>query len=275
MNTTKSNFISTLKDRKGILILGHRGCRKSEVVENTLPAFRKALDAGADGIEIDVETTSDGSLVVINRWFANKELNFFPWERTLKTIQACGRETGIAVPTFTEVCELIASYPDSVFNVEIKSSDRYLCQTAKKVGRIIHRFGFGHRVIISSFDMNTLLTMKRHYSELETAYLFRREDRVADIKEKGTLKYKVNGFINRSGIKAVLTGSDTLHPEIGLVSENKKALWQKYARLASKRINCWTVDSEADFMKALKTGADVVISDDPFKAMEYRKNRLK
>ncbi|MFH0998368.1 MAG: glycerophosphodiester phosphodiesterase [Pseudomonadota bacterium] len=274
MKFPKTDFITRLKKSKGILILGHRGCRKSDVFENTLPAFRKAFDAGADGIEIDVETALDGRLVVINRWFANKTFGFFPCERELETIQAYGMEKGIAVPTFDEVCELIIIYPDSIFNVEIKSCDRLLCRTAKQVGRCINRFGIGHQVIVSSFDMNALITMKIGFPGIETAYLFRAEDRVVELKEKGTLKYIVNGFINRSGIKAVLTCSDTLHPEIKLIDENRLSAWQKYAELTSKRINCWTVDSEADFRKAASIGADIVISDNPEKTVDYR-SRLK
>lgn len=250
--------------------MGHRGCRKSDVFENTIPAFRKAFDAGADGIEIDVETASDGKLVVINRWFANKTFGFFPWERDLETIRAHGMEKGLAVPTFEEVCELIRVRSDSVFNVEIKSCDKLSCRTAKQVGRIINHFGIGHQVIVSSFDVNALFTMKSRYPRIETAYLFRAEDRVTNLKEKGTLKYTVNGFINRSGIKALIAGVDTLHPEIKLITENRQSFWQKYSGLTGKRINCWTVDSEAEFRKAVSIGADIVISDNPEKTVKFR-----
>ncbi|MCP3922412.1 MAG: hypothetical protein GY714_07500 [Desulfobacterales bacterium] len=73
--------IKDLKKTKGILILGHRGCRKTEIQENTIEAFEKAFDVGSDGIEIDVDSTSDNKLVVVNRWFLNKNFGFFPWER--------------------------------------------------------------------------------------------------------------------------------------------------------------------------------------------------
>ncbi len=225
---------------------------------------------GADGIEIDVETASDGSLVVINRWFANKTFGFFPWERDLDMIRACGLEKGIEIPAFDEVCQLIKGYPEAVFNVEIKSSDRFLCRTAKQAGKSIRRFGIGHQVVISSFDMNTLLTARRYCPGIETAYLFRMEDRVTELKEKGSFKYKINGYINRSGMKALLAGADTLHPEIKLVNENRRALWEKYAELSGRRINCWTVDTEKDFKKAIRIGADLIISDNPERAVRYR-----
>ena len=47
------------------LIIGHRGA-KGLAPENTLPAFRAGIDAGADGVEFDVQRTVDGHLVVFH-----------------------------------------------------------------------------------------------------------------------------------------------------------------------------------------------------------------
>ena len=47
------------------LVLGHRGYR-ARYPENTLLAFREAMDGGADGIECDLQKTSDGQYVVIH-----------------------------------------------------------------------------------------------------------------------------------------------------------------------------------------------------------------
>ena len=269
MASKKNTHIHDLKQQKGILILGHRGCRKSDVWENTIPAFQKAFDAGADGIEIDVETTADGRLVVINRWFSNKTFGFFPWERALGAIQAEGRKRGIAVPTFDQVCTFVSAYPASVFNVEIKSCDRFLCRTAKQVAGRLGFFGITHRVIVSSFDLNALFTMKYVSPQTETAHLFRLEDRVTDLNDKQTPAYKITGCINRSGIKAMLPWVDTLHPEIKLI-KSRRPLWARYAQRTGRRVNIWTVDTGNDFLKALDIGADIIISDNPEKTLDYR-----
>ncbi|HEY5402272.1 MAG TPA: glycerophosphodiester phosphodiesterase family protein, partial [Pyrinomonadaceae bacterium] len=47
------------------LIIGHRGA-SAVTPENTLGAFRKAIEVGADGIEFDVRLTRDGMPVVIH-----------------------------------------------------------------------------------------------------------------------------------------------------------------------------------------------------------------
>jgi len=56
----------TTKDNEGVFILGHRGVRGG--LENTLPAFRRAL-AYADGVEFDVRMTFDGKLVLLHEGF--------------------------------------------------------------------------------------------------------------------------------------------------------------------------------------------------------------
>ena len=47
-----------------VLILGHRGA--ASLPENTIPSFEKALEQGADGVELDVRRTADGKLAVVH-----------------------------------------------------------------------------------------------------------------------------------------------------------------------------------------------------------------
>ena len=262
--------IQKLKKQKGILILGHRGCRNSDVPENTLAAFQKAYNVGSDGVEIDVESTLDNHLVVTNRWFLKAQLDFFPWERDLNFIQNQGSKKGILIPTFSEVCAFIKAIPDFIFNVEIKSSNKGYCRTAKAATKQIYNFGIENQVILSSFDINTLLTVKLCHSDLETAYLFRKNDRVLNLEDKKTFKYIVNGIINRSGLKALIARTNTLHPEISLLSTGKKLFWQNNPFLSKKDINTWSVDSNDNLDIAIGSGVDIVISDNPQKMVEYR-----
>ena len=47
------------------LIIGHRGSSiKNHYPENTIPAFREAIQLGADGIELDIQLSGDGQLMV-------------------------------------------------------------------------------------------------------------------------------------------------------------------------------------------------------------------
>ena len=51
--------------KKQTLVWAHRGA-SGYAPENTLEAFRKAVEMGADGVELDVQLTKDGELVVIH-----------------------------------------------------------------------------------------------------------------------------------------------------------------------------------------------------------------
>ena len=48
-----------------VLVIGHRGARCC-APENTIPSFRLALEAGVDGVEMDIHMTRDGEVVVIH-----------------------------------------------------------------------------------------------------------------------------------------------------------------------------------------------------------------
>src|SRR5512139_1817621 len=47
------------------LVFAHRGAKRL-APENTLPAFEAAIRLGADGVELDVQYTSDGKLVIFH-----------------------------------------------------------------------------------------------------------------------------------------------------------------------------------------------------------------
>jgi glycerophosphoryl diester phosphodiesterase len=58
----ETNFCGSIA---GVKVVAHRGA-SSVCPENTMSAFRRAIDLGADGIEFDVQATADGGLVVIH-----------------------------------------------------------------------------------------------------------------------------------------------------------------------------------------------------------------
>lgn len=262
----RSKLIDKLVEEKRgkPLILGHRGVRKEAVPENTLAAFEEAVRRGASGIEIDVESASDGKLIVVNRWFLHSTFGFFPWEKPRQTIQAAAKEKNIEIPTFSDVCRFIGRNKNIICNVEIKSSHPFICHTARKALKFIRQNGIDEQVIISSFDLNTLFTTRFFHRTIETAYLFRRVDRTVNIADKKTLRYKMASWVNRTGIKGFLAGVDTLHPEITLFpndNSTRKKLWMKAAEQMGKRVNTWTVDTQEDLLKAVEAGVSIVISD--------------
>ena len=64
------------------LILGHRGA-SGYAPENTIEAFQQAIDMKADGIELDVQLSKDGELVVIHDEWIDRTSNGTGWVKDL------------------------------------------------------------------------------------------------------------------------------------------------------------------------------------------------
>ena len=110
------------------LIIAHRGASKLEK-ENTLEAFQKAIDLGADVIELDVRQTKDGILAV----FHDKKINNWPIRETPFDIlnQITARQN-YQVPTLDEALKQIAGKADLQIEIKAPGYELLCAQTALK-----------------------------------------------------------------------------------------------------------------------------------------------
>lgn len=126
--------------RASPLRIAHRGMPRL-VRENTLPSFQRAIDAGADGIELDVHATADG-VVVVHHDAVLKEGPAIA-ALTLTELHAYDAAPGIPIPTLREVCNLVSDWV--MLFVEIKG--------AGIEGAVLETLtGYGGEVAIHSFD---------------------------------------------------------------------------------------------------------------------------
>ncbi|MCY1054483.1 MULTISPECIES: glycerophosphodiester phosphodiesterase [Nannocystis] len=147
-----------------MLILAHRGASDARL-ENTLPAFLHALERGADGVELDVQLSRDGEVVV----FHDHDL-----------VRLAGRQDRIEHLTWDELSrvqlhhnqriirlgDLLEVWPtDRWLNVELKAGGAAVAQ--KTVALLAGR----PRVILSSFDPRMLLAARAAGSAYEHALL--------------------------------------------------------------------------------------------------------
>ncbi len=143
-------------------IVGHRGAA-GEAVENTLPSFRRAVADGADMVELDVQLTADGELVVLHDWDLAR-LAGTPWQveetrwEDLATLQLRGRggEGGGSVARLADVLDALP--PAFPLDVEIKrrrAERGALCEAvlAATAGR--------RNLLLSSFDHELLREVRR------------------------------------------------------------------------------------------------------------------
>ncbi len=228
-------------------IWAHRGA-SGYAPENTLPAFALAIEQQADGIELDVQLTKDGELVVCHDETLSRTSNGkgYLTHHTLAELKKLNfnkkhKDYGnVPIPTLKEVYELTAD-ADIVINVELKTSLFPYPGIEEKVIKLTKELGMEARVIYSSFNHFTLQRLRELNPEVNTGMLF--QDCPVQVSEY--MKW---------------TGADAIHAplyyfrEYDLISD---------CRSRNIPLRVWTVNEET-YMHTLKAaGVDAIITNYP------------
>ena len=139
------------------LVIGHRGASGYET-ENTLPAFERAIELGADYVEFDVQAASDGELVVFHDLRLDRVTSASGLLRSRPGAEL--RELGIA--TLAEVLELTSGRIGVM--AELKSP--WLYRRHDLVGRAVRMLG--PEAVVVSFSRRAILETRRLRPELRT-----------------------------------------------------------------------------------------------------------
>ena len=150
--------------------IAHRGAPR-EHPENTLPAFARALELGADGIELDVHTTRDGVVVVHH----DPVPRATPSDRRLERraiadlshdqLRRFSVAPGVGIPTLAEVLALVGDR--AVVYVELKGA-----QIERQVVGVVREHG--RRYAVHSFDHAVVGRVARIAPEIPRGLLFSR-----------------------------------------------------------------------------------------------------
>lgn len=147
-----------------MMIFAHRGY-SLKYPENTLTAFKKAFEMGADGIELDVRLSKDGKLYIfhddnLSRIFGvdkkGKDMSFEEIESF--------RYRGERVPSLEEVLEIIPEGRWVI--VEVKEFD-----AGEMAAQMVIEKGLKNRAIFSSFDHDLIKELKYHHPNMNFAFL--------------------------------------------------------------------------------------------------------
>ncbi|PRX67085.1 glycerophosphoryl diester phosphodiesterase [Cohnella sp. SGD-V74] len=225
-------------------IWGHRGAYSS-APENTLSAFQLAAQMGADGVELDIQLTRDGEIVVIHDETVDRTSNGQGWVKdfTLSEIKKLNfNKRGIAeplhmeVPTLAEVLELLKPTSLTV-NIELKTGVVYYEGIERQALQLVDQYGMADRVVWSSFNHYSVQKIKQLEPSAGTALL-------------------CGGGILVTGEQCEKVGAEALHPHVKML---------RYPALAEdcrKRgilIRTWTVNSDEELELAMNLGVDTVI----------------
>jgi glycerophosphoryl diester phosphodiesterase len=218
-----------------MMVFGHRGASDARL-ENTLPAFTHALERGADGVELDVQLSRDGEVIVFHdedlvRLAGRYErVEHLDWEELSHVLLPGSGK----IPRF---CDLLAVWPtDRWLNVELKAG-------GARVARETVRLLAGRpRVILSSFDPRMLLAARAAGSAYEHALLLAAES---------------PPFLHVGGAQAFDCGA--VHIDHRLCTPATVA---RYHDMGLK-VGVWTVNTAARKQTLAGWGVDRIITDSP------------
>lgn len=156
-----------------MIIYAHRGS-SGKYPENTMLAFEKAVEEGCDGIELDVQLTKDGRVVVIHdedvmrTTGAEGAVRDYTLEELKKLDAGIVKEGAYgfqAIPSFEEYCEFAASHK-IITNIEIKTGVYYYEGIEEKVVELLRRYHLEDKVLFSSFNHLSILELTRIAPEI-------------------------------------------------------------------------------------------------------------
>jgi len=226
------------------LIIAHRGA-SAEAPENTLPAFRRGIESGADGVEFDVRLSKDGVPVVIHDPDLKRVAG-----HDLVIARATAQELAVyQVPSLTEVLQLFTGNA-SVIHIELKvDRRREVRPLVSAVGDIVVSSPLLRQIVISSFRLEAIAEVKRVFREIRTSALF--APSIVRVIERRRHMISI----------ARAAGADGISPHRSLIT--KKLV--KTAADLGMPTTVWTCDKVKWLKRASDLGITAIITNDPSK----------
>jgi len=237
-----------------IQISAHRGVC-SEAPENTLPAIELAIDYLADSVEIDVQCTEDGVVVVfhdtslkrvtgVSRAVAN--MTFEELRELDAAVYSDPVYQGTPIPTLEEVMEVVKGRINLIIELKRNKSGDDLVE---KVLALIDEYDMEHQCVIQSSDYQYLRQVKEFNPNLTTGYIL----------STAIGNYYDNEYIDFFCVRSAFVTRSTVNQ----------------AHAAGKEIFAWTVNSKDELERMKRIQVDTIITDYPIRAREilYRQEQ--
>ena len=244
-------MFSWLRPGRSFRIVAHRGS-SAAAPENTLAAFRRAVEEGADAVELDVRLSADGEVVVIHdatvrRTTDGRGTVAGTTLTALRRLDAgawrAPRFAGERIPTLAEV---LAEIPPSVgLNVELKPGRARGSGPAlvERTGRILAAAHRDPSILVTSFQHGLIARFKELHPSIPTGILLH------PLRAGSRSPVRAARAI---GAEYIVFGSRTLTKRL-----------TRRAHEEGLRVAEYTVDTEARLRRARRYGVDAVITNVP------------
>ncbi|MGN0242031.1 MAG: glycerophosphodiester phosphodiesterase [Candidatus Weimeria sp.] len=235
------------------LVWAHRGA-SGYAPENTIPAFELAAEMGADGVELDVQFTKDGQIVVCHDETIDRTSNGAGWVKdlTFDELRALNFDNGnrayedVQIPSMQEVFDCLRP-TDLVINIELKTGIYFYPGLEEAIVELTHKNGFDDRVIYSSFNHYSVMKIKEIAPQAKTGFLY--ADGPLDMPSYGASH-----------------GVNALHPALYNLQFPD---FMKECNNKGLDVNVWTVNEEKYLRFCADAGVHAVITNYPKKALEF------
>ena len=234
------------------LIWAHRGA-SGYAPENTFAAFEKAVELGADGIELDIQMTRDHEIVVLHDETIDRTSTGKGWVKDytfneLKRFDFSFEKKfpgspRMHIPRMSEVFALIKPTGLTI-NIELKTGVVFYEGIEEAILEMTAAYGMEDRVVYSSFNHYTLKKLKYMNPKAETGILYS------------------DGYIDMPAY-AQEQGAQALHPALYNLQYPD---FMEECRKRGIQVRPWTVNKEAHLKQCLEMGTDAVITNYPDRA---------
>jgi len=241
-------------------IVAHRGV-PTEAPENTIPSFERAIDLGADAVELDVRLTRDRVPVVYHYFYLNEATPLsgpifdFTYDQ-LRDVEVLStglsRITGCRISTLREILETLGGRID--LEIEIKGPEP---ESSGIIGSVLLDYRHLWQTIeITSYESTLLLDIKQLCPGLPTDLLFPRSQEWMGLD---VVAYVAVHRARLAGARAVHLHPSQLSP--GVVST---------IRSHGVEIHAWDVNDEESLNRVVELGILKICTDELQRALDFR-----
>ena len=249
------------------LILGHRGA-SALAPENTIAAFRRSIEDGADGIEFDVRLSRDGVAVVIHDATLERtatdhrrvaqmraaELATTDVGRWFSAPDGSRGFSGETIPSLQQVFDLY-SENEGLLYLEMKPDAGTEAELVSEVVRMIRHSNLRDRIIVECFELPLIQRVKEIDSDVKTAALF--EPKLS--RPTSFVRTKLGAVAHAHGADEIALHHTLASPR---AVENSHRL--------GLRVVVWTVESSDWVPRAQTLGVTGLITNNPAKLLARR-----